>query len=235
MLALHEAQAAIAAAIRFGPGRIPAALFTGSAERVLLGLKIHANTISHGRLIALEDSFPLTRSAMGHPRFNRLSRRFVEGGGAAAASLAMIGAPFPEWLAAARTARWLVQLAQFEWAWLCAYRAADAPALGLADLARLDETALLALPITLHPAAQLVHSDPRLIRCLGLQHGDWLLVTRPAAEVLLVGGGAELAALFAAVRRPITVGTLLERLQRAHPEAALLALFTLAIGAGALT
>ena len=234
MLALREAQAAMAAAIRLGPDHIPGALFAGSAERVLLGLKVHANTISHSRLIALEDSFPLTRKALGQPRFNRLSRRFVEGGGGASVSLAMIGAQFPDWLAAARIARWLARLAQFEWAWLCAYRAADARALNLADLARLDQAVLLDMQVVLHPAARLVPSEPRLSRGIDLPHGDWLLVTRPDAEVKVAGGGAALAALFAAARRPLTIAALLGQLQQAHPETALLPLITLAIGAGAL-
>ena len=234
MLALPEVQAAMAAAIRLGPDRIPEALFAGPAERVLLGFKVHANTISHGRLTALEDSFPLTRSAMGQLRFNRMSRRFCEDGTADFASLAMVGTGFPDWLAATRIARWLVRLAQFEWAWLCAYRAADARALNLADLARLDEAVLLDTQVMLHPAARLVPSDPRLSRSLDLPRGDWLLVTRPDAEVLVAGGGAALAALFAAAHRPLPMAALLGQLQQAHPQTALLPLITLAIGAGAL-
>ena len=234
MRALHEVQAGMAAAIRFGPDRIPAALFAGPAERVLLGFKVHANTISHGRLIALEDSFPLTRTAMGELWFNRLSRRFVEAGFAASASLAMIGAEFADWLAASRVARWRVVLARFEWAWLCAYRAADAQPLRLTDLAGLDEAALLVLPVTRHPAARLVQSHARLPRNLGLPKGGWLLVTRPDAEVRVTGGGAELASLFAETRHPITIAALLDRLHQAHPRAALLAPIILAISAGAL-
>ena len=134
----------------------------------------------------------------------------------------------------AEIADWLVRLAQFEWAWLGAYRAADARALNLADLARLDQAVLLDMQVVLHPAARLVPSELRLSRGIDLPHGDWLLVTRPDAEVLVAGGGAALAALFAAAHRPLPMAALLGQLQQAHPQTALLPLITLAIGAGAL-
>ena len=87
-----EAQAAIAATLLRGPDHLPAGLFAGDRAAVLRGLRVHANTISHARLVALEDTFPRTRDYLGEGEFNRLSRAFIDGGGAQGRSLALIGA-----------------------------------------------------------------------------------------------------------------------------------------------
>ena len=65
MFSLEAAQANFIATINHGPAALDHTLFDGPLERVLLGLKAHANTISHARLVALEESFPLTRQALG--------------------------------------------------------------------------------------------------------------------------------------------------------------------------
>ncbi len=235
MLTLHETQTALAAAILLGPDHVPASMFLGPAARVLLGIKVHANTISHGRLIALEDSFPRTRTAMGEARFNALSRRFIEGGGGSNAPLAMIGEHFADWLSTGRISTSLVRLAGFEWAWLSAYRAADARVFTLVQLGSLEAQSLLALPVMCHPAARLVLADRHLIRKLGLPRCQWLLITRPDNAVEVTGGGAELATLIEATARPVTISALLGDLQMAHPDANLLSLISRAIAAGALT
>src|SRR3546814_1795547 len=117
---LEQGQAAIAATLLHGPGHLPADLFAGSDAAVLRGLRVHANTISHARLVALEETFPRTRDHLGEEEFNRLSRCFVEEGGAQRWSLRDIGAGFADWLADPRAA----DLARVEWAWLESYHAA---------------------------------------------------------------------------------------------------------------
>ncbi|HMS22082.1 MAG TPA: DNA-binding domain-containing protein [Sphingorhabdus sp.] len=102
MPSLSDAQRNFIATLNEGPDTLDPALFAGAPERVLLGLKAHANTISHARLVALEESFPLTRGEMGEERFNTLSREYVETAPAKASDLAHIGrhfAPFPPQLA----------------------------------------------------------------------------------------------------------------------------------------
>ena len=61
MPALDAAQQAMMRAIDLGPDFAPHDLFSAIPERVMLGLRVHANTISHARLVALEDTFPRTR------------------------------------------------------------------------------------------------------------------------------------------------------------------------------
>ena len=75
---LDQGQSAMMAALDHGPAHLPDGLFIGSPERVLAGMKVHANTISHARLVALEETFPRTREAIGHDRFNAHSRLFLD-------------------------------------------------------------------------------------------------------------------------------------------------------------
>src|SRR3546814_16788315 len=102
---LEQGQAAIAATLLHGPGHLPADLFAGSDAAVLRGLRVHANTISHARLVALEETFPRTRDHLGEEEFKRLSRCLVEEWGEQRWSRRDIGAGYGDWLADARAPR----------------------------------------------------------------------------------------------------------------------------------
>ena len=212
-----EMQAAIAATLLRGPRHLPADLFAGDSAAVLRGLRVHANTISHARLVALEDTFPRTRDHLGAAEFNRVSRAFIDVGGALGRSLALIGEAFPGWLADPVAA----DLARVEWAWLESYHAADAPALTLADLAGLDEAALLDLAVRCHPTlrvailsraiAPLV--DPGFAREVRV-----LLIARPDAEVRLFAITDADVAELAMARELAPLGNLIAHLAEGHPE-----------------
>ena len=214
---MREAQAAIVATLLRGPDHLPARLFAGDRAAVLRGLRVHANTISHARLVALEDTFPRTRDYLGEGEFNRLSRAFIDGGGAQGQSLAQIGAAFPGWLADPVAA----DLARVERTWLESYHAADALALRLADLAGLEEAALLQLVVRCHPAmrvailsrvvAPLV--DPSFARDVRA-----LLIARPDAEVQLFAIADADAAALAMAREFAPLGNLIAHLAEKHPE-----------------
>ncbi|WP_428628414.1 putative DNA-binding domain-containing protein [Sphingopyxis sp.] len=225
-----EDQAAIAATLLRGPGQLPPGVFAGDPAAVLRGLRVHANTISHARLVALEATFPRTREHMGAGEFNRVSRAFIDVGGAQGRSSALIGAGFPDWLADPLVA----DLARVEWAWLESYHAADAPALALADLTGLDEAALLALVVRRHPAMRVVTltraAAPLLDRVFA-HDVRALLVTRPDAEVRLFAIDAADAAVLDMAREFLPLGNLIGHLAEHHPGggAAIAAL----IGAGA--
>ena len=181
---LEREQAAIAATLLHGPDHLPAGLFAGEENAVLRGLRVHANTISHARLVALEETFPRTREYLGEAEFNRLSRAFVEGGGAEGLALPEIGRDFAGWPGNPLAA----DLARVEWAWLESYNAAEAAPLRLAALAGQDEGALLGLTVRLHPAARIVTlaSDAAPLVDPAFASGTAaLLVTRPEAEVRL--------------------------------------------------
>lgn len=214
---MRDAQTAIAATLLHGPDYLPAGLFAGSESDVLRGLRVHANTISHARLVALEDTFPHTRAYLGEAGFNRLSRAFLDAGGACHRPLADIGKGFADTLADPVAA----DLARIEAAWLEAYHAADACALDLSELVGLDEAALLALRVRRHPAARgLTLATPAapLVDPAFASDVRALLVVRPAAEVRLLGIHAAAIAVLAMAGEISPLGNLIATLDETHPE-----------------
>ena len=217
---LEAVQQAMIAAILHGPDQLPGALFTGPRAAALRGMAVHANTISHARLVALEDTFPRTRALLGEAEFNRISRGYLAAGGGAHEPLATIGRDFPDTLAEDAAA-----LARFEWLWLESYHAAEAPALAMADLAGLGEDALLALIVARHPAARL--SIPVI---LDGNAALPMLLARPDAEVVATRASPGMATLFESLAVPNALATLLSL----DCDGALPALIAL-IEAGAIT
>ncbi|HEY0594184.1 DNA-binding domain-containing protein [Sphingopyxis sp.] len=227
---MRDAQAAIAITLLHGPDHLPAGMFAGDTAAVLRGLRVHANTISHARLVALEESFPRTRDYLGEAEFNRQSRAFVEEGGSQGRSLTDIGAAFPEWFADPLAA----DLARVERAWLESYHAEDAPVLALPDLAGLGEAGLLDLRVKRHPGVRVVAlASPAapLIDAALAPDTTALLVTRPDAEVRLFPLHAAAAAALAMADEFSPLGNVIAHLAELHPEGgtAIAAL----IGAGA--
>jgi hypothetical protein len=210
---LNEQLGSFVDTINNGPGALNPDLFAGPIDRVLLGLKAHANTISHARLVALEETFPMARADMGEENFNQLSRQFAETETCRASDINSIGARFLDYLAKVDLPHAILDLAHIEWAWLESYNAADADILDIAVLARQDEAAMLELPITRHPAALMVTLHAPLSKQLS-ELGDAtdataILITRPDAQVLLQPIGAKTAALFAATQIRSNMGNLL--------------------------
>lgn len=190
MPSLESDQRRVMAAIDHGPTHLPADLFAGSPERVLLGMKVHANTISHARLIALEETFPRTRETIGQQRFNEHSRLFLQQPGVTAQPLAGIGLGFDAFLEAQGEPTGIADLARFEWLWLQAFHAADAAPLALADLAGMAEDELLGFVLLSHPAAMASRFAPLVHELIdaevpGLCKSEAILITRPQADVLI--------------------------------------------------
>lgn len=196
MRSLDATQAAMAATLAYGPAYCPADLFAGPPPRVLLGLKAHANTISHGRLKALEAIFPLLHEEMGADAFNIMCHSFIDTGPALAEPLAGIGNSLPSFMRQTGLPAAQIDIARLELAWLASACAADAPALAVVDLAGLDEVSLMALPVARHPAMRMLTlaCPPAVAIISAAQGGDLdqllhlkdariLLLTRPEAMV----------------------------------------------------
>ncbi len=241
MPTLEAAQQAMMRAIDLGPDHAPHDLFAAMPERIMLGLRVHANTISHARLVALEDTFPRTREWLGHGRFNTLCRDYIESPPARALPLARIGAHFPDWLAHVADG---AGLAQFEWLWLQAYHAADEPPLLLAELAGIAPDELLDLKVARHPAAHAVLVDSAIRDAIGpevpgLGDAAAVLIVRPDAEVQLAAASRLMHALLARARNPLSIGNLLgavsepDSMDQPSPDDAMQALLAL-LDAGAL-
>jgi hypothetical protein len=216
MPSLEQTQAAMMRALADGPDHLPDALFCGPHTRALLGMKVHANTISHARLVALEDSFPRTRALLEHETFNELSRRYLDWPGVTAYPLAHIGRDFAAFIGTSGESRASADLAAFEWSWLEAYHAAEAPVLTLADLAGIGEDALLGIVLMRHPAACLLHLAPAVHEIIGeevpgLADAHAILLTRPEAQVLVSPASSAMTAAFAQTDKPVSICNLLER------------------------
>ncbi len=235
MPALERTQDTMMRAIALGPDHLPEGLFVGMRSNAVRGLSVHANTISHARLIALEETFPRTRRYLGEAAFNRLSRAFCESGHVGSLPLARIGCCFPAWLEDAGQPETALSLARFEWAWLECYHACEATAFGLDDLASLGEAGIARLALVHHPASAAITLDARCRELLaeefcGQFDAAEVLISRPEAEVDVTSISATAARLHATFVEPQPVCTLLAEAAEPDAEASLLAL----IAAGAL-
>lgn len=241
---LDHAQRVTMQAIDRGPRFMPEGLFAGQPERAALALRVHANTISHARLVALEETFPRTRARLGHDRFNALCRDYIELPQALVAPLALIGGGLPEFLAGIRDAADTAELSRFEWLWLEAYHAADAVPLRLADLAGIEPDELLQVAVCAHPSARASRFGAALLDVLahdvpGLAAAEAVLIVRPDADVLISPASKTMCAMVAAAKNPLMIGNLLalpaepDGMDQPSPEAAMQALVAL-LHAGAL-
>ncbi len=209
---LETLQRAMIDAIDMGPDHVPDAAFAGGRQRVLRGLAVHANTISHARLVALEETFPRTRTLIGEQAFNRLSRAFVETAAAKSRPLSLIGSGFGAFLNDQReTSTDAIALAAFEWAWLESYHAAERDALALSDFADADEQALLNTIVALHPAARIAPIEaaaalenevPGLAEADADAGAEAILLTRPQADVLIAPASTAMVRQFALLGAP---------------------------------
>lgn len=213
MLTLETTQTAMMRALELGPGELPDGLFACSRTRALMGMKVHANTISHARLVALEDTFPRTRTLLGHDRFNEHSRRFTGLPGVTARTLAKIGTDFPAFLGDSGEPCVAASLALFEWLWLEAYHAPEAAPLALVSLDGMDESALLEIDIAAHPAARIICPDRGVFRLIGeqvpgLAEADAILIARPDAGVLISPATSAMSRVLAPLKFPASIGNL---------------------------
>jgi hypothetical protein len=231
MAALEQAQRAMMRAIALGPDHVPDTLFAGGRRAALRGLAVHANTISHARLVALEDSFPHSRRMLGEGVFNALSRAFLESG-AGTGALARIGRDFPVWLADRDQPPGATDLARFEWTWLQCYHAADSPALLLSELAEIGPDGIADLVLVRHPASAVLelHADARVL--IEAEFGaplplPYVLLARPDATVRVASADPAVALLHAAFQKPQLICNLLAQSPEPGVQDALLALIAM--------
>jgi hypothetical protein len=144
MPSLAEGQSRFITCLQKGPAHFPDDMFAESRDRALLGLKAHANTISHARLVALEQAYPRLHEHLGHELFHALSRDYIEQDHILVCDMNRIAAEFAAFLTGRGCDGSTVDLARIEWAWLESYRSAEAVPVALTDIATLAEAELLA-------------------------------------------------------------------------------------------
>jgi hypothetical protein len=120
-------------------------------------LAVYRNTSLSGLSEALFDNFPVVCELVGEELFGALALDFAQSTPPGSPILALYGAGFADWLAdqpVGRDISYLADVARCERAHIEALFAADAPALGIGDIAAIAPDALLAMPFALHPAAR---------------------------------------------------------------------------------
>ncbi|NJS15480.1 MAG: DUF2063 domain-containing protein [Sphingopyxis sp.] len=239
MRSLAEVQQHFVHVINHGPADLPADLFAGARDRIMLGLKAHANTISHARLTALEETFPMLRDAMGAEAFNRLSRAYVETTAARAADVADIGAGFTTFAESQSLSAALIDLAAIEQTWLESYHAADGAAFDVAALAAVPPDALADIIVLQHPATRIcvLHAPPapQLADQLGAEPDTVaILITRPERAVELIPLDDAATHIVQRCIAATSIGNLLAVASEPGGEANAAAPLLTLIGAGAL-
>jgi hypothetical protein len=224
--------------INDGPTALHPSLFSGPVDRVMLGLKAHANTINHSRLVALEQTFPLTRDHLGEAAFHQIGRDFIETTPAKACDANRLGETFAEFMRANVKCAAASDLAGIEWAWLESYHAPDLPPMLLSDLSGVDQAELLNMRVAPHPSARIIRLAAPIsasLTELAGQFPDALLALRSDIEVELIPlNSIGVAVLNAACNKNANVGNLLAAAIEHGPDTDPLAPITMLIGAGAL-
>ncbi len=191
--------------IEHGPAYCPPGLFAGSIQSIVLGLKAHANTISHARHVAIEETYPRTRTLIGEEAFHAEAAAHLADPANVRRQHAMIGEHFADRLRG--TAR---DMARVEWAWLEAHGAADADPFDLAAIAGLDPVAVAGTKVALHPATRFIavhhplHFDGLAIA------NPAILITRPGHEVFITGAEQTVVEMVVAITPARALGNLLE-------------------------
>ncbi|WP_164117804.1 putative DNA-binding domain-containing protein [Sphingorhabdus sp. Alg239-R122] len=188
-----------------GPGHCPEDLFAGSSSRAIMGLKAHANTVSHARLVAMEETYPRTMQRLDALNeegfFNAICRDFIEREDVKTQAMMDIGHGFADYLAMLECDAASIDLAAIEMRWLESYHAADASPLTMQHIAALEEEALMALPLCIHPSlrvTQLTALPAEELTELVEYHDAAAVATlRPEAQVFYHPWPAETAALVA--------------------------------------
>jgi hypothetical protein len=213
--ALTKGQGDFMAALQKGPEHLPEHMFSGSAYRAFIGVKAHANTISHARLVALEDTYPRVRQRLGDERFNVLSREFVERADAMRSDINNLGAKFAEFLADKHEDGASIDLARIEWAWLQSYHAANAEALTMQHIAALDEDGLMGLPLEFHPSVRHIDLQTSLAPELGIDAAQAdgaaaIAIVRKENEVLIFPQDQAQREIFQICEKSVLMRNLLE-------------------------
>ena len=240
MGALGDFQLAFASAIdRSGRG-----LRAGPADRLESqpGFAVYRNTTPNALIEALGGNYPVVAEIVGAEAFEALAFDYSRRHPTSDPVLLRYGDRFADFVA---TQPWIGELpylpdvARIERLWTEAHLAADAPPLGLADLAELGADGLMALRLTLQPAARFAWlSTPAMTIWQAHQKEDgfetlepeWraegALLTRPNHEVRALEIDAAAHRLLSGLRLGESVRDAAAAVARLCPQADFPQLFT---------
>ncbi|MGA2492107.1 MAG: DNA-binding domain-containing protein [Roseiarcus sp.] len=193
----------------------PAATRRGDERPVERRFAVYRNNVAVALIGAIEARYPVVRRLVGDDFFRGMAGAFVAAEKPRSPALIRYGDGFPAFIAGfppASAIPFLADVARLENAWVEAYHAAEADALGLDALAAIAPDGLEALRFQPHPAARLLRFSHPAASIWAVSQGEgeprapevWsaeeALVARPDADVLVrvlpPGGFAFAAALF---------------------------------------
>jgi hypothetical protein len=193
----------------------PAATRRRDGRPVERRFAVYRNNVAVALIGALEARYPVVRRLVGDDFFRGMAGAYVAAEKPRSPALIHYGDGFPDFVARfppAASIAYLADVARLENAWVEAYHAAEASALGLDALASIAPDALETLRFRPHPAARLIRfAHPAASIWAGSQgegeprapevwSAEEALVARPDADVFVrvlpLGGFAFAAALF---------------------------------------
>ncbi|BAU47815.1 hypothetical protein SVA_1240 [Sulfurifustis variabilis] len=190
MPSLHELQSRFAAALLGDPAdvlpHVQAHRFP--PERLL---QVYRNNVTATLVDALGDIYPVVRRLVGPDFFGFAARAYLRANLPTGGNLHDYGDRFAGFLCLFEPARdldYLGDVARLDWARHRAFHAADADALPLDALARVEPSRYPALRFTLHPSVSLVASPYPLLRIWEVNQPD----QSGDQEVDLAEGGVSL-------------------------------------------
>lgn len=143
---------------------------------------VYRNNVRASRTEALRQGFPVLAQLLGADYFTALAAVFIQQHPPRSAALHEYGAELADYIAGFQPLSalgYLADIARLEWARLCAFHAADAPALNLADMDLGTLSERLTQPLRWHPSVTLLCSAHPLYRLWASQQGT---ATAPTAQ-----------------------------------------------------
>lgn len=131
---------------------------TGAASR----FDIYRNNRMVSLIDALAAVFPAVENLVGTDFFRAMAREFIIAHPPLSPVLIEYGGDFPGYVTAfepAQSLDYLGDVARVEWAWHCAYHAADAESASLDLIAGLPPDRIAALRFSFHPSVHVVESE----------------------------------------------------------------------------
>lgn len=160
-------QAQFAASIFGNLSRDLQQTFSDTMENPQQRFSIYRNNVFYSLGQALAELYPVIRKLVGDTFFQATTRAYIHRHPPEQAAMVFFGREFPKFLAdfePARTMRYLVDVAQLEWARHQAYHAADRSAMGLDDFTAITPEVFGQARVELHPSVQCLQSGYPVFR-----------------------------------------------------------------------
>ena len=219
-------------------------------DRAIAALSIYRNNVRAALSRALGETFPVIAALVGDEFFRAMARAYFASQPPRSPMIVDYGRRFPEFLssfAPAASLPYLADVARLEWAWLMAYRAADAASLDSDAIMDIGGGDPAVLRFELHPSVAIV-SSPFPVASIWRRNqpggaaiqidahsGEDVLIIRPENVVDMHALAPGAATALKSLQRGETIAQSCARAMGETPEFDPQALFTLILSTGFAT